>query len=251
MPFSIDLTEQEKAYPVNSYEALGTIMRSVLNREISMFALPPLKERTLPVREANARTKKLRPVIRTHGGNLLATEVEFFWTVGLTADLMIEFLDLVSIGSKTSGVVGAPEAFRGFAYYAAVQAVFVHNHPSGALTPSKSDEKLTKKLIKAGRLLDVRVNDHIILDKNDGIFSMLSHGNFDELRKEAALEELEVADLSKLLRIKEAMIEEKERQLKENEQRIKTMARELKASGYPPAKIGELTGLSAAEIKKL
>jgi len=41
--------------------------------------------------------------------------------------------------------------------------VLLHNHPSGNLKPSQQDINLTKKLVKAGKLLDIDVIDHLII----------------------------------------------------------------------------------------
>ena len=43
--------------------------------------------------------------------------------------------------------------------------ILAHNHPSGNLSPSENDKGLTKKLVSAGRFLDIKVLDHIILTK--------------------------------------------------------------------------------------
>ncbi|MCD9584769.1 JAB domain-containing protein [Tenacibaculum maritimum] len=45
--------------------------------------------------------------------------------------------------------------------------ILAHNHPSGNLTPSEADKRLTKKIVEASRILDVAILDHIILSKND------------------------------------------------------------------------------------
>lgn len=45
----------------------------------------------------------------------------------------------------------------------AVGIILAHNHPSGNLTPSEQDIKFTKKFVKAGELLDVKVFEHIII----------------------------------------------------------------------------------------
>jgi DNA repair protein RadC len=45
--------------------------------------------------------------------------------------------------------------------------IFVaHNHPSGKLTPSPADEKITKQLHEAARLMDIILLDHIIVGDN-------------------------------------------------------------------------------------
>lgn len=48
--------------------------------------------------------------------------------------------------------------------------ILCHNHPSADFTPSKADLSITKKLIKAGELLDVMLADHIIIGR-DGYYS--------------------------------------------------------------------------------
>lgn len=54
--------------------------------------------------------------------------------------------------------------------------IVVHNHPSGDSTPSDGDVMLTKKLIDAGRLMNIPVLDHLIIgvpsDGNSGFFSI-------------------------------------------------------------------------------
>jgi len=44
--------------------------------------------------------------------------------------------------------------------------VFVHNHPSGDPEPSQSDKDITKDLVSAGRLMEIKVLDHIIIGNN-------------------------------------------------------------------------------------
>jgi DNA repair protein RadC len=41
-----------------------------------------------------------------------------------------------------------------------------HNHPSGNLNPSDADFDITKRLIKAGEVMDISLLDHIIVTSN-------------------------------------------------------------------------------------
>ena len=61
----------------------------------------------------------------------------------------------------------------------AATIIFSHNHPGGSSKPSSNDEKITLKLIRAGKMLNIDVLDHIIFsskdyysfkDSNPGIF---------------------------------------------------------------------------------
>ena len=59
----------------------------------------------------------------------------------------------------------------------------MHNHPSGDPTPSESDIRVTRDLIRAGQLLKIEVADHIILGhrtaaNSKGYFSMREMGLF-------------------------------------------------------------------------
>jgi len=57
----------------------------------------------------------------------------------------------------------------------AVGLILSHNHPSGTLKPSRSDIALTEKIKKAGRFLDIKILDHIILTK-EGFYSFADDG---------------------------------------------------------------------------
>jgi DNA repair protein RadC len=67
------------------------------------------------------------------------------------------------IGGIT-GVVADPRMILAVALdIAAVSIVVAHNHPSGNLRPSRADEELTQKLKEGGKLLDVKLLDHLIV----------------------------------------------------------------------------------------
>lgn len=69
----------------------------------------------------------------------------------------------VGVGGQT-GVIADPRMVLAVALkIAAVSIVVSHNHPSGNLRPSKADEELTHKLKEGGKLLDVKLLDHIII----------------------------------------------------------------------------------------
>ena len=47
-----------------------------------------------------------------------------------------------------------------------VYAIFVHNHPSGDPVPSKSDKQLTRDLVFVGKIIQIKVLDHIVIGEN-------------------------------------------------------------------------------------
>jgi DNA repair protein RadC len=50
-----------------------------------------------------------------------------------------------------------------------------HNHPSGVVTPSEADCRITKKLRDAGAMLEVTVLDHLIIG-DDSYYSFADEG---------------------------------------------------------------------------
>ncbi len=73
----------------------------------------------------------------------------------------------VSVGSLTASVVHPREVFRAAVRYAAAAMILLHNHPSGDPAPSREDIAVTERLVKAGKLMDIPVLDHIILGDNN------------------------------------------------------------------------------------
>ena len=53
--------------------------------------------------------------------------------------------------------------------------MLAHNHPSGNLKPSNEDIKLTQKIRDAGKLLDITLLDHLILN-DEGYYSFCDEG---------------------------------------------------------------------------
>ena len=72
-----------------------------------------------------------------------------------------------------SGTVADPKLiFANSLSLVAAAIVLIHNHPSGNTKPSQCDINLTKKLLEAGKFLDLPVLDHIIIvGKNFSSFS--------------------------------------------------------------------------------
>lgn len=69
----------------------------------------------------------------------------------------------VSIGTLDTLLVHPRNVFRVAIVASAAGIILMHNHPSGDATPSEADVKITRDLIRAGQLLKIQVNDHIII----------------------------------------------------------------------------------------
>jgi DNA repair protein RadC len=70
---------------------------------------------------------------------------------------------LVSVGTLTSSLVHPREVFRQAIAQGAAAVIVAHNHPSGDPDPSQADREVTRRLIRAGRLLGVPLLDHVVI----------------------------------------------------------------------------------------
>ena len=103
---------------------------------------------------------------------------EHFFVWGLRSNNTIVYVDLTSVGNLRSTLCEAREIFRHAIHYGGVNAIILcHNHPSGNLTPSESDRKITDQLVQAGKLLQIEVVDHVIISQE----SYYSFKNEDEI----------------------------------------------------------------------
>ena len=73
----------------------------------------------------------------------------------------------ISEGGITNTLADVRMILQGALLTNAVAMVLAHNHPSGSTRPSRQDDELTRKVVDAARLLDIKVADHIILTSED------------------------------------------------------------------------------------
>ena len=92
-------------------------------------------------------------------------DVEHFQVLLLNTRRKLMRIDRISQGTLDSILVHPREVFKNAIKVGAAAIVLVHNHPSGDPTPSESDIKVTRDLIRAGQLLKIDVLDHVILGR--------------------------------------------------------------------------------------
>ena len=73
----------------------------------------------------------------------------------------------ISEGTLEASLVHPRDVFREALLEPAAGVILIHNHPSGNPSPSEEDLRVTKQLVEAGRLLGIKVYDHIILAGED------------------------------------------------------------------------------------
>lgn len=101
---------------------------------------------------------------------------EEFWIIMLSRANTIIGTHCVSRGGMTSTVVDVRLIMHTAINHLAAGIILVHNHPSGNLTPSVQDDSLTRRIVEAGKLLEIKVLDHLIVAA-DGYYSYNDEGH--------------------------------------------------------------------------
>lgn len=91
---------------------------------------------------------------------------EKFIVVCLNSANKIIRYEVVSVGSLNSSIVHSREVFKVAIENNSANIILLHNHPSGNEKPSQEDIKVTKRLVEAGKILEINVFDHIIVAGN-------------------------------------------------------------------------------------
>ncbi len=92
---------------------------------------------------------------------------EYFYCLYLNSNKKVIKNKLLFLGTLNYSTVHPREIFKEAYLVNATSIICVHNHPTGNITPSKNDIDLTDSLIKAGVLLGIKVDDHIIIGNNN------------------------------------------------------------------------------------
>lgn len=100
---------------------------------------------------------------------------EVFGVIFLNRGNRINHYEIISEGGITGTVADPRIILKKALEEDAVNIILFHNHPSGNLKPSQSDQDLTAKIREAASYFDIRVLDHIIVSE-EGYFSFADGG---------------------------------------------------------------------------
>ncbi|MHB8369217.1 MAG: JAB domain-containing protein [Leptospirales bacterium] len=129
--------------------------------------------------ERGASIKNGEDVYRIFKGQLKDARKEGFYAISLDQKHKVIDLHQISEGTLSMCPVHPREAFNPIIRDSAAAVIFLHNHPSGNPEPSSDDWSLTERLAESGKLLGIRVLDHVVM----------GNGAFVSLRDRGAIRE--------------------------------------------------------------
>ncbi len=94
-------------------------------------------------------------------------------TLMLVLNPMIDIVGfkVISSGAQNFCILDTKIVFRNALFLGAANIIMTHNHTSGSLIPSETDIEFTRKIVKAGFIMNIPVVDHFIFT-HKGLLSM-------------------------------------------------------------------------------
>ena len=148
------LTELQKIKGVGPSKAMQLLTVAELQKRINM-AKTPVKKIT-----------QAKDIFDLFHERLKDEKQEHFYILMLSTKNHIIGEHLVSKGVLDAAILQPREVCRPAIKNAASRIIILHNHPSGDPTPSNEDLEVTKKLMDAGKMVNIQLLDHVIIGDN-------------------------------------------------------------------------------------
>jgi DNA repair protein RadC len=161
-----------------TYEGLGGIARADFAQLAAEHGLGPAKTAQILAalelgRRLMAESPEERWQIRapSDAAHILMPklgfqEQEHFAILYLDTRNRVSDQEVLYVGSLNTSLVRVAEVFRGAVRRNCAALIVAHNHPSGDPNPSPEDVSLTRRLVDAGKLLEIDVLDHLVIGHN-------------------------------------------------------------------------------------
>ena len=114
--------------------------------------------------DAESVVQVVRPIF-----DRLDADREHLVLLSLDAGARVRGYKVVSTGTDVSSLVTPRMVFRDACALGATRIIVAHNHPGGDMNPSAEDLSATARLIEAGRVLGIELEDHLILGASEWI----------------------------------------------------------------------------------
>ena len=135
---------------------------------IRMVREPPLYS-SRPIKTPDDAVRLLAETLKDYDREVIAL-------VNLRSDLSPINMSIVSIGALDASIAHPREILKSPILSNAASVLLFHNHPSGNLSPSKEDVRITDRLQKVFDLAGIDLLDHIIVGSGDLYYSFREKG---------------------------------------------------------------------------
>jgi DNA repair protein RadC len=138
-----------------------------------------LRHSTTEIRDSRDVAKVFQDLLTRE--DKIDQDKEHVYVMHLNTRHRINLVELVAIGTLTNTTLHPRETFRRAVLEGTDSIIIAHNHPSGDVTPSEADIKVTHHLCKAGEVLQIPLLDHLI-------FTNTRYYSFQENKTQSSLQ---------------------------------------------------------------
>lgn len=115
----------------------------------------------------NVKIESPRQVYELVGKHMRSSDREVMLSILLASDGSLIGVEKVSVGTLDQCMVSQRELFKSAILANAASIIICHCHPSGSAILSSHDKRLSHVMYDAGKMLGIRVNDHIVIAGNN------------------------------------------------------------------------------------
>ncbi|MDQ0186740.1 DNA repair protein RadC [Cytobacillus kochii] len=101
---------------------------------------------------------------------------EVFFVMCLNTKNRVVAVHRCHVGGLNASIVMPREVFKSAILNNSASIIVAHQHPSQDTTASSEDIDVTKRLVECGKILGIRVLDHVIVNEKASFFSMKEKG---------------------------------------------------------------------------
>ncbi len=158
-----DLTRLEKLDPqrLKTFKGVGDAKAAVLAAAFELSrrrAMQQTRHEIVTVKSSNDAFQILKPYFD-------GLDHEEFYVLLLRKGRKLD-IKQIGKGGMDFSLVDLRIFWRNVLNSGATEIIIAHNHPSGNTEPSQADLDLTRKILEAGKLMQVRLLDHLIIAQN-------------------------------------------------------------------------------------
>jgi DNA repair protein RadC len=142
---------------------MNTDTECVKTKAVWEYSIQRRKAMALEIREEQHLKNPGETAAFLRGLGLAEKEQEHLLVILLNTRNHIRGYSLITIGLVDRTQSHAREVFRCAILQGTTKIILAHNHPSGDPTPSARDIKVTRRLVKAGKIIGIEVMDHVVI----------------------------------------------------------------------------------------
>ena len=161
-----------------SVESLSHIKGIGKVKALHLLASVELGKRVLMKNSNNHRYTNPKDIFESVRYLFAGKKQECFYALYFNQKQELLERKLLFMGTVNRSVVHPREVFKEAYLLSASSVICIHNHPSGDVTPSMEDIRVTKALIEIGEMNGIPVLDHLVVS-DEAYYSFREHGRME------------------------------------------------------------------------